>query len=244
MAKWVGRVSRRLNETDSTNRQARFWAQEDAPHGAIVVANQQTAGRGRLGRSWISTPGMGLWLSIILRPVIPVASYPLLSFAMALAAADACTELSGVETDIKWPNDLLMSGRKIAGILAEMEGNAVIIGIGINLSQGSQDFPPELSETAGSIRMLTGVSIDIHSMEAALLEQFERRIDSWEFLGEYRRRCSMIGAPIRIIETSGETTGVALGVDDDGALRVRDTAGMERRLLSGDVSIRKLPNSI
>ncbi len=240
MENWAGHVSRRLKEADSTNKQARLWAREGAPHGAIVIAGRQTAGRGRLGRAWASEGGMGLWLSIIIRPQVPIASYPLLSFAMALAAADACAALSGGEIYIKWPNDLLLCGRKIVGILAEMEGTAAIVGVGVNLRQQAEDFPPELRETAGSLRMLTGRDVPPDALERALLDGLERRVDAWDFMDEYRARCSTVGAQVRVIEQETTWDGLATGVDADGVLLVRDDAGTVRRVLAGDVSIRKV----
>lgn len=238
MATWAGSIIRREDEVDSTNRQARLWAREGAPHGAVVIATRQSAGRGRRGRSWVSTPGSGLWFSIVLRPDIPDASYPLLPFAAALATADACRDVTGADVAIKWPNDLLLQGRKITGILVEREGTAAVMGIGINVAQTAEDFPPELRDKAASLAQLTGQAVDMRVLEAALLDQIERRIDRFDFLDEYAARCVTIGARVRVVEVTNAYEGVAEGLDETGALLVRDDSGTLHRVLAGDVSIR------
>lgn len=236
--KWAGCLIRREDIVDSTNRQTRLWAREGAPHGAVIIAKQQTAGRGRRGRAWESRPGVGLWFSIVLRPDIPDSSYSLLSFAAALAAADACREVSGADVRIKWPNDLVLLGRKITGILVEREGNAAVMGIGINVRQQAEDFAPELREKAGSLEMLTGKTISMKALEDALLWCIEQRIDNFDFLSEYTARCATIGAQVEVLEISGSYTGIAEGLDETGALYVRDDGGTLHRVLAGDVSVR------
>lgn len=238
MATWAGSIIRREDEVDSTNRQARLWAREGAPHGAAVIATRQSAGRGRRGRSWASAPGSGLWFSIVLRPDIPEASYPLLPFAAALATADACKDVTGADVSIKWPNDLLLEGRKITGILVEREGTAAVMGIGINVAQKAEDFPPELQDKAGSLTQLTGQAVDMHALETALLNQIERRIDHFDFLDEYAARCITIGAKVQVVEVTQTYEGTAEGLDETGALLVRDDASALHRVLAGDVSIR------
>ncbi len=239
MAAWAGCAVRREREIDSTNRAARRWAAEGAPHGAVVVAARQTEGRGRRGRSWESAAGLGLWLSVVIRPDIDAARFPLLSFSAALAAADAVERASGVAPRVKWPNDLLIEGRKIAGILLEKEGDAAIVGIGINVRHRAEDFPPELRDTAGSLRMFAKEPVSLDALERHLLAEIERRIDSGDFFSEYAARCATIGAQVRVVEMNGEFSGVAEGVGADGALLVRDEVGALRRVLAGDVSIRE-----
>lgn len=238
VAMWAGCEVRRLDVTDSTNRQARLWAREGAPHGAVVIARQQTQGRGRRGRDWISAPDAGLWFSMVLRPQIAREQYTLLPFAAALATADACQITAGALPDIKWPNDLLLGGRKVTGILVEGEGDAAILGIGINVRQRQEDFPEELRDKAGSLEMVTGRAVDLPALEGALMAQIERRIDHFDFLREYQERCVTIGAQVRVVAPTEVYEGMAEAMDDTGALLVRDATGGLRRVLAGDVSIR------
>src|ERR1041384_6256419 len=148
----------RFESLPSTNTELSRLASEGAEEGVSVVADEQTAGRGRLQRAWASPKGAGLYFSILLRPAIPVDQWPLITFAAALAVGDALQEAAGVQTDIKWPNDLLSGERKICGILAEAidtpAGRAVIVGIGINLTQNA--FPPESENVATSVPSATG----------------------------------------------------------------------------------------
>jgi len=182
---------------------------------------------------------MGLWLTVIVRPEAEAAEYPKLTFAAALAVADACRVAASVDAEIKWPNDVLLDGRKIAGILLEKEGAAGVIGIGINVRQREKDFPPELRGSAASLEMLTGKPVSMAALERALLEEIERRINApWDFMPEYAARCATIGRAVRVAEAEREYIGFAEGLDALGALLVRDEEGIVRRVLAGDVSIR------
>ena len=239
----IGCQIRREAAVDSTNQAARRWVRAGAPDGAVVVAAQQTAGRGRLARRWVSPPGAGLYLSAIVRPRMPVERFALLTFAAALAAWDACFAVTGAHPGIKWPNDLVLSGRKISGILLECEGDAAIIGIGINVRQKKEDFPEELREKAGSLAMLTGKEVSLEALEEALLKALERRVQAlvagaWR--EDYCERCITLGAAVRVKCGEESFTGTAEALDRDGALLVRDGEGKQRRVLAGDVSVRGL----
>lgn len=238
MPKWAGCMIRREAVVDSTNWQARLWAREGAPHGAAVIAGMQTAGRGRRGRDWQAAQDAGLWFSIVLRPDLPQASWGLLPLAAALAGTDACVRVTGADVRIKWPNDLILSGRKIAGLLVEREGDAAVMGIGINVRQQPADFPEDLREKAGSLEMLTGRPVSMPQLEEALLAEIERRVDTMDFMPEYAARCATVGSAVRVIGMDEEYLGVAEGVDADGTLLVRDETGVLRRVLAGDVSVR------
>lgn len=240
MADWAGRVIRREEVVDSTNRVARQWAREGAPHGAVVVARQQLAGRGRRGNRWVSPKDAGLWLSIVLRPRVASAVFPLLPLAAGLAVADACQQVTGAVPAIKWPNDVVLLGHKLCGILVEGESGAAVLGIGINVRQRAEDFPEDLRGKAGSLFMLTGHDVPMRALEVALLAQVQRRVDDLDFLPEYVTRCVTIGAAVRVLEPQMEYTGVAEGVDDTGALLVKTADGTLRRVLAGDVSVRGL----
>jgi BirA family biotin operon repressor/biotin-[acetyl-CoA-carboxylase] ligase len=241
MASWAGCAVRREASVDSTNRQARLWAQAGAPHGAVLVAQMQTAGRGRRGRQWLSPPGAGLWLSIVLRPGWPPERLPLLTFAVALAGLDAIEMAAGLRGTAKWPNDLLVAGRKVAGILLEKEGDAVVAGIGINARQRPGDFPPELRESAASLTMLAGRDIAPESLEAPLLNALARWVDAPdELIGAFSARCATLGARVRVLAGEEQYEGLAERIDGEGALWVRPDGGAPRRVLAGDVSVRGL----
>src|SRR5690349_24183511 len=166
----------RFESLPSTNTELARLASEGADEGLSIVADEQTAGRGRLQRAWSSPKGAGLYFSILLRPTIPQDQWPLITFAAALAAADALLEASDLQTDIKWPNDLLSGERKICGILAEAidtpGGRAVILGIGINLTQNA--FPPELENVATSVAEVGGRPADREEILTALLDALSR----------------------------------------------------------------------
>ncbi len=229
---------RRVDTTDSTNRLAREWAREGAKNGAFVVAAAQTGGRGRRGRAWESAPGLGLWLSAILRPEAPEAKWPLLAYAAALSVADAIMALTGKEPFIKWPNDILIDGRKVCGILLERDGDAVIIGIGINVMHQPDDFPQVLRGTATSLAMACDTPISPQDIEIPLMESLTARARAWDFLPEYRARCGTLGRAVRV-EAPGETFfGTASGITEDGALAVTLESGEVRPVFAGDVTIR------
>lgn len=241
MANWASRAVRRLDTVDSTNYEARRWAQEGAPYGAVVIAQTQTAGRGRRGRGWISKPGAGLWLSIVLRPSLPPEQWPLLPLCAALATADAVKTACGADAQIKWPNDLLLCGKKFVGILVEREGEAAIAGIGINVKQRPEDFPEELRGHVTSLEAALGNSVSIDAVEAALLDALDARMDTADCLEEYARRCVTIGAAVRVVQGDASFDGIAEAIDGQGALWVRNTAtGGRQRVLAGDVSIRNV----
>lgn len=242
--RWAGREVRRLGTVDSTNRAARQWAREGAAHGAAVVAANQTAGRGRRGRTWASLPGAGLWLSIVLRPALTEAAWMHLPFAAGLAVADACQGAAGVPVDLKWPNDLVISGRKVCGMLIEREGDAAVLGIGINVRQRPEDFPEELRGKAASLQMAAGHEVDMDALESELYATLEKRVDQLQaedeeaLLEEYAGRCVTIGAQVTVQAAEDAFEGIAEGLDGTGALLVRDGMGAIRRVLAGDVSVR------
>ncbi|MDL2317562.1 biotin--[acetyl-CoA-carboxylase] ligase [Eubacteriales bacterium OttesenSCG-928-A19] len=238
MPVWAGCVVRRLDTVDSTNLYARKWAREGAPHGAVVIADRQTAGRGRRGRGWLSPSGTGLWLSMVVRPDIPDEAYPLLPLAAALATADACEAVSHIPVRIKWPNDLIAGGRKIVGILAEREGDSAVIGIGINVRHQLSDFPPEFRDRAGSLEMASGEPISLPELEHELLYSLEAHLFSPSVFPEYAARCATVGSEVRVSSLKEDFTGVAESLDDTGALLVRDEHGILHRVLAGDVSVR------
>ena len=232
----------RFESLPSTNTELARLASEGGPEGVSIVAEEQTAGRGRLQRAWSSPKGAGLYFSILLRPTIPQNYWPLITFMAAIAVGDALREAAGVETDIKWPNDLLSGERKICGILAEAidtpAGRAVILGIGINLTQNA--FPPELENLATSVAQASGRPADREQILAALLDSLSRWysaldepgqiVDAWSNRSSYA-----IGKMVQVSNGDDVWQGTTCGVEPDGALRLRTSSGEIKVVRAGDV---------
>jgi BirA family biotin operon repressor/biotin-[acetyl-CoA-carboxylase] ligase len=233
-----------LDSTDSTNNVARSLAREKHPD-AVVVARLQTAGRGRLSRSFWSPRDTGVYICAVL-PAVP--SCPMVPTVLAAcAASNALSDLCGRQVMLKWVNDLLLDEYKIAGILAERVGEHVIIGIGINLNTRQEEFPSELAH-ASSLAARCGCLFSPEAAVCAVISSFDRvwaqahRTDFQEELMEaYRNRLVTLGRSVRVLSAQKERSAVALSVDADGALLVRyDDTGLTQRVTSGDVSVRGL----
>lgn len=240
-----GRDLHCFDEVGSTNTVARDLARAGAVEGTVVIADAQTQGRGRLGRTWTSPAGRNLYLSIVLRPRLPDARLGQVSLVAGVATCEAVR--AHCAAVLKWPNDVLVDGRKVAGLLIESEGEGasrfLILGIGVNLNATRADFPPELRDKAGSVRMATNALVERERFTASLLAQLERRYDELHAQGFAALRAAweslspLIGAQICVEESAGRIEGVALGLDDDGALRVRTASGAEHRVVAGDVTV-------
>jgi BirA family biotin operon repressor/biotin-[acetyl-CoA-carboxylase] ligase len=227
----------RFESLSSTNTELARMASEGAAEGVAILADEQTAGRGRLQRAWSSPKGAGLYFSILLRPRIPVDHWPLITFMAALAVGDALQEATGLRTDIKWPNDILSGERKICGILSEAietpAGRAVIVGIGINLTPGA--FPE-----ATSIAEATGIKPDREAILAALLSALTRW---YSLLGErekivaaWSNRSSYATGKVVQVKNGDEMwQGTTCGIEPDGALRLRTIEGEVKLIRAGDV---------
>jgi BirA family biotin operon repressor/biotin-[acetyl-CoA-carboxylase] ligase len=211
---------RRFAEIDSTNRWLLDEARSGAAEGVVAVADHQSAGRGRLGRRWESDPGAALLCSVLLRPSLPPERLHLATAVVALAAAEACEQVAGVRPEVKWPNDLLVDDRKLAGVLAEAELPTVVVGIGVNV----RTAPPDAA--------CLGADVDRDELLAALLDALDRRYGRWDEVAvEYRQRCSTVGRQVRVEPAGGEPfEGEAVGVTDEGHLVVGD-----RVVAAGDV---------
>jgi len=232
-APWVRRVHCHA-ELDSTNAEALRLAADDAPEGTVVVADSQTAGRGRLGRSWWSEPGTALLASWLIRPALEPERLPLLSLVAGVAAARAATVAGGIEVKLKWPNDLVVADRKLGGILSESDGaGAVVIGVGVNVRQA--DFPNELRDSATSI-VASGGGVPARAwLLSAVLSAFGARMVSPEdALADYRAACDTIGRRVRVERAEGSIDGTAVDLTDRGALIVETASGLEV-VAAGDV---------
>ena len=249
--RWLGRAFEWRDSCGSTNDLAAERARAGAPAGLVVAANAQTAGRGRLGRHWHSPQGENLYLSIVLRPARPPWEIPPLTLLAGAAVARALATF-GLAPRLKWPNDVELGDeagarRKVAGILTEMATAGpsalhVVVGIGINVN--GVDFPPELAARATSLRRALGRPVDRAALLAALLdaleplaEEFDRRgpaaaVEAFEAYAAFPTRCRVTG-PGR---PGDRLEGVALGIEADGALRLRDDTGQIHRVISGELS--------
>jgi len=221
-----------LPTTGSTNADAAQLVRQGAPDGSCVVAGEQTAGRGRHGRHWVSDPGAGLWLSTVLRGVSDPTRVPPIA---ALAVRDVARQLGDLQLSIKWPNDVLATdGRKIAGILAEVVGDAVVVGIGINVDYSASALP---DEAATSWFLETGQHPNRSDLLAGLLVRlFERGRLGWPaLLDDYRAACVTLGARVRVSLPGGEEfEGVGEALDESGHLVVRSGQSL-RTVVAGDV---------
>jgi len=233
-----GRVVRWYTSIDSTMTVAAQLAREGCPSGTVVGADQQTAGMGRHGRSWHSEPGAGLYISIVLRLQLGSDSLPLVMLALGIAAQQAIAEVSGLAPDLRWPNDVLLDGRKCAGILANTEGDAIIAGIGINVSHES--FPPEIAPLATSLLLAGAPDVSREALLTALVRNVE---DSCRILihDGPAAICDMFthassyaqGRRVRVEQDSGLTEGVTCGLNPSGFLVLRQDNGTETVILTG-----------
>lgn len=246
--RWAGANVVYFDKTDSTNIQARKQADLGAPHGTLVVADRQEGGKGRRGRGWESPSGVGIWMSLLLRPQISSISASMLTLLMALAAEKGIREATGIESQIKWPNDLTVNKKKICGILTEMstelmEIQYVVIGIGINVCQA--EFPEEIKKTATSLYLESGEKHQRSRIIAKIMEAmegyYEKFIETEDMSGlmeEYNAKLVNLGNEVCVLAPSGEFRGISEGINEKGGLIVRLPDGTKTEVISGEVSVR------
>lgn len=263
-------LGRRLffyEQLDSTNAQAKRLIKEitgadnskeqenteltrraDSLNGTLILAEEQTAGRGRQERGWSSPKEGGIYMSFILRPNLPAMSCPMLTLVAAIAVNEAIGRVSGLESLIKWPNDIVINGKKVCGILTETtgllsEGPNIILGIGINANR--KDFPEELKINATSIAKEKGSDINSYLLVAEICNSLERYYDKFAARGDltllkqdYEKHLVNKGKQVRILEKEGEYLGIALGISEQGALLVETEEKEIKTIVSGEVSVR------
>lgn len=246
--KWAGRPVSFYRELGSTNIQAKMDAENGAPQGALVVADMQTAGRGRRGRSWSSPGDTNAYFTLILRPEFSPDQASAITLVMALAVAEGIRETCGVETGIKWPNDIVIGGKKVCGILAEMSVERdfihyAVVGAGINV--GLQEFVPEIASTATSLQAECGRKVPRAALVANVMKAFEAYYE--KFLGqpglsglqtEYNRILVNRDREVRVLDPKGEYTGISRGINDTGELLVERPDGTVTAVYAGEVSVR------
>jgi BirA family biotin operon repressor/biotin-[acetyl-CoA-carboxylase] ligase len=233
-------------QTDSTNKRARALAMEGYPEGTVIVAEEQTDGKGRRGRSWYSPINQGIYMSVILRPTFPLRQISRLSLLAAVALAEALEE-TGLKPGIKWPNDILINGRKIAGILSEAITDMdsiefIILGIGININNLLQDFPDDFRTSPTSILAEHGLPGSRIKLFQRLLFSLEKHYDLLQLdnftptLEKARHLSVVLGQKVSFDEGGEILSGTAIGLDDNGFLQVRDDNGTLRTVVSGEIS--------
>ena len=236
-----------LDEVDSTNREIRRLGDAGAVEGTVVVADWQTGGKGRLGRTWFSPAGTGIWMSLLLRPKLSSEKVSGITLMAALSVCRAIRSMTGLNTQIKWPNDLVIDGKKVCGILTEaaiLDGQLkyAVLGIGVNVNQ--TEFPGDLPH-AWSLAMTAGRELDreglIECCLNCLKEDYERYMQSGDLRQlrqEYEAHLVNLDHPVRVLSPAGEWTGVAKGITDSGDLIVLSDQGESVAVNSGEVSVR------
>lgn len=249
----VGRELQCFDEIDSTNNYAKRIALSGAPDGTVIVADCQTAGRGRMDRSFQSPKGKGIYLTALLRPELPPERLLPVTALAGVAVCAAVERVCGVRPGLKWPNDPVLGSRKLCGILTELSVEAetgrvqyLVLGIGVNVLQTAENFTPEVAEMATSLAMALGRPVSRPALAAALIEELDRLYtalragDLSEYLAAYRRDCVNLGKAVQLISPAGRETVTAVGIDGDFGLVVRGADGEERAVRSGEVSVRGL----
>ena len=248
--KWAGAHLSYQEETTSTNALAKVAGEGGAPHGSLYVADMQTAGRGRRGRAWTSPPGTNVYYSIMLRPSFAPDRASMLTLVMARSVACAIEKTTGLRTGIKWPNDIVINGKKVCGILTEMSAEQdyihyVVIGVGINV--GLQEFPRELLDKATSLQAESGENVSRGELIQHCMECFEEDYECFAQAGDlsglldsYNQMLLNRDREVRVLDPRGEYTGTARGINERGELLVKLADGTVAKVYAGEVSVRGL----
>jgi BirA family biotin operon repressor/biotin-[acetyl-CoA-carboxylase] ligase len=243
---WLGQTLSVYEEVESTQYIAHRLAQEGAATGSVVIADHQSAGKGRMGRKWHSPPGTGVWMSIILRPDIPLSSTPQLTLLSSVAVLKGIIKATSVEAGIKWPNDVMIGRRKVAGILTELSAEAdrvnyVIIGVGINVNQTEEDYPVELREIATSLCIEKGEPIQRNQLIVHILKEWEELYEMYMKHGFlpiktlWEAYAVSIGKTIVARTLHGHYEGLAKGITEEGVLLLEDAGGTIHKIYSADI---------
>jgi len=244
--KWMGKKIHYFNTIDSTNSTAYQLALQGAKEGEVVVGESQEKGRGRLGRQWVSPPFLNLYLSVILRPKIPPHQASLITLMAAVATANAIEQCTGLTPSIKWPNDLLLGKRKVAGLLNEIHSETdrihfVILGMGVNLNMEEKEFPKEIRTKATSLKRETGRPVSRRAFVSLLLEELERRYEIFldeggsPLLEAWKARAQIEGKRVKVTSFGEVLTGRAVDIDSNGALILTTGDGERIRVVAGDI---------
>ena len=237
-----------FDSIDSTNSYAKSLSLQDSPHGSIIIAEEQSAGRGRLQRNWLSAKGENLLFSIVLRTEFSSSKISLISFAAALAVCDAVESVTMLPALCKWPNDVMVNGKKVCGMLLESTTfsggkgiDKVVVGIGVNVNQTI--FPEELTHKATSLRIESGREIDRIPLLQKIITEFELRYQQLgsfpheKLLQEWKMKSLLFGEKITVLESEFSYTATAVDVNEDGSLLIRTDDGHTKKIFAGDVSL-------
>lgn len=244
--KWLGQTIYHYEQLESTQVQAHQFAKDNAANGTIVIADEQTASKGRMGRGWDSKKGKGIWMSFILRPDILPFQAPQLTLLTATVLASVIKDLTEVDPQIKWPNDILINNKKVAGILTEMQAEQdqvtyIIVGIGINVNHDLDDLPPSLQQKASSIGLETEKDINLLTILQPILETFEEKYETFLANGfsnvkkEWEKFGFKLGHKLEINSQNDRWSGTFIGVAEDGALLARNEAQEVKRIYSAEI---------
>lgn len=248
--KLIGKHIMYFDTLDSTNNEAKRMAEKSFENGTVLIADEQRSGRGRLGRNWVSPKGKGIWLTIMLKPQIAPKDASKMTIIAALAAIRAIRLVCKVEPKIKWPNDIVLKGKKICGILTEMnaemdEIHYLVVGIGVNANLDEDDFDETLLDKATSLKEETKSEVDRKILTASILNEFEtlyndfiKEVSIEKFFEEYKNSSATIGQQVKLIDRKGETIGFAEDLNIEGQLMVRKEDGVLIEVTSGEVSVR------
>lgn len=246
--RWLGKEITYYEEIDSTNTRLKEWAKESAIEGSLVIAEKQNKGKGRLGKVWNSPEGEGIWMSVLVLPNIEMEKVPQLTLLAGLATCEAIREVTGMEAMIKWPNDLVLNGKKICGILCELvkleNGNGVIIGIGINVN--SKEFPSDLPY-ASSLYLEGGQVYKREIIIRSVLEHLEeyyilyrQTLSLTKMIEQYKLRCINLGKQVKVLSMQKEQVGTVKDIDLEGQLIIETPQGEIETIFAGEVSVRGL----
>jgi len=247
--KYIGRNIIHYDSIGSTNSKAKELAEASCAHGTVVISEEQTSGRGRLGRNWVSPKHKGIWMSIILRPNIITQNASQITLIGAAAAQTAIMKMC-VETSIKWPNDIVINGKKVCGILTEMSGeidhiNYLVMGIGINVNLEEEDIPMDLKDVATSLKIESGKCMDRKLLAANILNIFEELYNEFvqngnikETIDVCRKNSMLIGKEIQLVSRGKVRIAKAIDISDSGELIVENEQGIIEYIVSGEVSVR------
>lgn len=244
----VGRDIVFFEKTDSTNLQARALAEQGAAEGLVVIADQQSEGKGRMGRFWVSPPRVNLYLSVLLRPAIELQNVTQITFLSAVAVAEAIEASGSFKPQLKWPNDVLLNGKKVAGLLNELNAETeqlhfLILGIGVNLNMTNDQFPSNLRAPATSLLIEGSREVSRLVFVRTLLEHIDRLYRLYlaegfsPILQAWEKRCRMIGRKVEVDFQHSRLVGTVKGLDEAGALMLSLANGAEERILAGDVKL-------
>ena len=252
--KWAGQTLDYRYETGSTNEDAKKLAEDGAPEGTLVVADFQRGGKGRLGRSWTTPHKTAIAMSLVLRPQIPPEKASMMTLVAGMATAQAVKDATGLDAQIKWPNDVVVNGKKIVGILTEMsveQGTIRYVVIGTGMNANMTDFPEEIRTTATSLLLETGHPVDRTEIICKTMEHFETYYETYMntrdmsvLKEEYQALLANMDRQVRVLEPENEYNGIARGINDMGELLVETSDGQLKTIYAGEVSVRGIYNYV